>query len=74
MALVLNHDLLFSVGAIFTGLQVVDTSPNQWLPKVMGGFVGWEVLFFLLFDFYAQWSKNIGPEGNIKNQKHGNLM
>ncbi|XP_072556165.1 putative ferric-chelate reductase 1 [Paramormyrops kingsleyae] len=51
-----------AVGAIFTGLQLVDTSPNQWLPKVMGGFVGWEALFFLLFDFYAQWSKNIGPE------------
>uniref|UniRef100_A0A3B3S1C4 Wu:fj05g07 n=1 Tax=Paramormyrops kingsleyae TaxID=1676925 RepID=A0A3B3S1C4_9TELE len=44
-----------AVGAIFTGLQLVDTSPNQWLPKVMGGFVGWEALFFLLFDFYAQW-------------------
>ncbi|XP_048832553.1 putative ferric-chelate reductase 1 [Brienomyrus brachyistius] len=51
-----------AVAAIFTGLKLVDTSANHWLPKVMGGFVGWEALFFLLFDLHAQWSKNIGPE------------
>ncbi|GAA6068424.1 putative ferric-chelate reductase 1, partial [Tachysurus ichikawai] len=38
--------------AIFTGLLLVDSSESQWLPKVMGGFVAWEVLLFLCQDIY----------------------
>ncbi|XP_066547802.1 putative ferric-chelate reductase 1 isoform X2 [Amia ocellicauda] len=42
---------IIAVAAIFTGLQRIDSSSNQWLAKVMGGFVGWEFLFYLLQDF-----------------------
>ncbi|XP_053716082.1 putative ferric-chelate reductase 1 [Synchiropus splendidus] len=39
-----------AVSAIFTGLKLMDSSPGRWLMKVMGGFVGWEALFFLMLD------------------------
>ncbi|KAM9827299.1 putative ferric-chelate reductase 1 [Neosynchiropus ocellatus] len=39
-----------AVAAIFTGLKLIDSSPGRWLMKVMGGFVGWEALFFLMLD------------------------
>ncbi|KAF5888429.1 putative ferric-chelate reductase 1, partial [Clarias magur] len=41
-----------AVAAIFTGLMLVDNSPSQWMPKVMGGFVAWEALLFLCQDLY----------------------
>ncbi|KAF5894327.1 putative ferric-chelate reductase 1 isoform X2, partial [Clarias magur] len=41
-----------AVAAIFTGLMLVDSSPTQWMPKVMGGFVAWEALLFLCQDLY----------------------
>ncbi|KAL7887745.1 hypothetical protein AOLI_G00054660 [Acnodon oligacanthus] len=41
-----------AVAAIFTGLALVDSSDQQWLPKVMGGFVAWEAIWFLFQDFY----------------------
>ncbi|KAL6488256.1 hypothetical protein MHYP_G00019970 [Metynnis hypsauchen] len=46
-----------AVAAIFTGLVLVDSSDQQWLPKVMGGFVAWEVIFFLLHDFQQRRKK-----------------
>uniref|UniRef100_A0A3B3ZX35 Uncharacterized protein n=1 Tax=Periophthalmus magnuspinnatus TaxID=409849 RepID=A0A3B3ZX35_9GOBI len=46
-----------SVAAIFTGLQLIDSSQNQWLPKVMGGFVAWEAVYFLLSDLNLKWSQ-----------------
>ncbi|KAK6484706.1 putative ferric-chelate reductase 1 [Huso huso] len=42
---------VLAVISIFLGLQLLDNSPNQWLPKVMGGFVGWEFLIYLVLDF-----------------------
>ncbi|RXM35683.1 Ferric-chelate reductase 1 [Acipenser ruthenus] len=42
---------VLAVTSIFLGLQLLDNSPNQWLPKVMGGFVGWEFLIYLVLDF-----------------------
>ncbi|XP_070709189.1 putative ferric-chelate reductase 1 [Pempheris klunzingeri] len=48
-----------SVAAIFTGLKLIDSSPDRWLMKVMGGFVGWEVLFFILLDVHLKWNINI---------------
>uniref|UniRef100_A0A3B4X087 Putative ferric-chelate reductase 1 n=1 Tax=Seriola lalandi dorsalis TaxID=1841481 RepID=A0A3B4X087_SERLL len=42
-----------AVAAIFTGLKLIDSSPDQWLMKVMGGFVSWEVLFFILMEITA---------------------
>nr|XP_020470998.1 putative ferric-chelate reductase 1 [Monopterus albus] len=47
-----------AVAAIFTGLSWVDVSANQWMPKVMGGFFGWEILFFILFDVHFKWKVN----------------
>ncbi|KAF5888427.1 putative ferric-chelate reductase 1, partial [Clarias magur] len=41
-----------AVAAIFTGLMLADSSPTQWMPKVMGGFVAWEALLFLCQDLY----------------------
>ncbi|XP_029955422.1 putative ferric-chelate reductase 1 [Salarias fasciatus] len=46
---------VLSVASIFTGLQVMDGSVQRWLLKVMGGFVAWEVLFFLLLELQALW-------------------
>ncbi|XP_041125824.1 putative ferric-chelate reductase 1 [Polyodon spathula] len=42
---------VLAVTSIFLGLQLLDNSPNQWLLKVMGGFVGWEFLIYLILDF-----------------------
>ncbi|KAF7652309.1 hypothetical protein LDENG_00098530, partial [Lucifuga dentata] len=47
-----------AVAAIFTGLKLIDSSMDQWLMKVMGGFVGWEALFFILFDVHFRWKVN----------------
>ncbi|KAM4640911.1 putative ferric-chelate reductase 1 isoform 1-T5 [Discoglossus pictus] len=41
---------VLAVATIFLGLNLVDTSTNQWLPKVMGGFFAWEVLFYIIFE------------------------
>ncbi|XP_053350486.1 putative ferric-chelate reductase 1 [Clarias gariepinus] len=41
-----------AVAAIFSGLMLADSSPTQWMPKVMGGFVAWEALLFLCQDLY----------------------
>ncbi|KAM9337587.1 putative ferric-chelate reductase 1 [Symphorus nematophorus] len=47
---------VLSVAAIFTGLKLTDSSLDQWLMKVMGGFVGWEVLFYILLDVHLKWN------------------
>ncbi|XP_034562554.1 putative ferric-chelate reductase 1 [Notolabrus celidotus] len=39
-----------AVAAILTGLKLIDGSLDQWLMKTMGGFVGWEVLFYILLN------------------------
>ncbi|XP_022620794.1 putative ferric-chelate reductase 1, partial [Seriola dumerili] len=41
-----------AVAAIFTGLKLIDSSLDQWLMKVMGGFISWEVLFFILMEVH----------------------
>uniref|UniRef100_A0AAV2JIZ9 Uncharacterized protein n=1 Tax=Knipowitschia caucasica TaxID=637954 RepID=A0AAV2JIZ9_KNICA len=38
--------------------RLIDSSQNQWLLKVMGGFVGWEALYFLLSDLDLRWNQN----------------
>uniref|UniRef100_A0A3Q0RYV6 DOMON domain-containing protein n=1 Tax=Amphilophus citrinellus TaxID=61819 RepID=A0A3Q0RYV6_AMPCI len=38
-----------AVAAIFTGLDLID-STNEWLMKVMGGFLGWEALFYIVLE------------------------
>ncbi|MFT7809084.1 putative ferric-chelate reductase 1 isoform X1 [Arapaima gigas] len=41
---------VLAVAAIFTGLGLIDNTDSRWLQKVMGGFVAWEVLCFLLYE------------------------
>ncbi|TDG97013.1 hypothetical protein EPR50_G00220440 [Perca flavescens] len=45
---------VLAVAAIFTGLQYLDSTTDQWLVKVMGGMVGWEALFFILLDVQSR--------------------
>ncbi|XP_040922012.1 putative ferric-chelate reductase 1 [Toxotes jaculatrix] len=47
-----------AVAAIFTGLKLIDSTLDQWLMKVMGGFVGWEALFYILLDVHLKWKFN----------------
>ncbi|XP_071341641.1 putative ferric-chelate reductase 1 [Trachinotus anak] len=47
-----------AVAAIFTGLKIIDRTLDQWLMKVMGGFVGWEALFYILLDVHLKWKDN----------------
>ncbi|XP_051796391.1 putative ferric-chelate reductase 1 [Acanthochromis polyacanthus] len=46
---------VLSVAAIFTGLKLIDSTINQWLMKVMGALVGWEVLFYILLEAHLKW-------------------
>uniref|UniRef100_A0A8C8VE31 Ferric-chelate reductase 1 n=1 Tax=Pelusios castaneus TaxID=367368 RepID=A0A8C8VE31_9SAUR len=48
---------ILAVAAIFLGLQMLDSSPSQWMAKTMGGFVGWEALAYVMLDANA-WMKN----------------
>nr|XP_034979839.1 putative ferric-chelate reductase 1 [Zootoca vivipara] len=41
---------VLAVAAIFLGLQMLSSSPSQWMVKTMGGFVAWEVLAAILMD------------------------
>ncbi|XP_028666970.1 putative ferric-chelate reductase 1 [Erpetoichthys calabaricus] len=43
---------VLAVAAIFLGLELLD-STNTWMRKVMGGFVGWEFLIFIILDVKA---------------------
>ncbi|XP_043941542.1 putative ferric-chelate reductase 1 [Protopterus annectens] len=62
---------VLAVATIFLGLQLIDSSSNMWLAKVMGGFVGWEVLMFILLDTDVICKKKEiyqEPEKTIKNE------
>ncbi|XP_073427731.1 putative ferric-chelate reductase 1 isoform X1 [Dendrobates tinctorius] len=41
---------ILAVAAIFLGLELVDSTPTQWMPKLMGGFFAWEVLFYIILE------------------------
>lgn len=47
-----------TVAAILTGLKLIDSTLDQWLMKVMSGFVGWEALFYILLDVHLKWKVN----------------
>ncbi|CAB1345997.1 unnamed protein product [Coregonus sp. 'balchen'] len=47
-----------AVAAIFTGLSYFNTSEDNWLLKVMGGFVGWEATLYILLEFHMRWKRN----------------
>ncbi|XP_078795042.1 putative ferric-chelate reductase 1 [Oryzias latipes] len=50
-----------AVAAIFTGLSLVD-STHGWLMQVMGGFLGWDILFYFLFEVKIRWKMNTAVE------------
>ncbi|XP_073499167.1 putative ferric-chelate reductase 1 [Phyllobates terribilis] len=41
---------ILAVAAIFLGLKLVDSTTTQWMPKLMGGFFAWEVLFYIILE------------------------
>ncbi|XP_015456449.3 putative ferric-chelate reductase 1 [Astyanax mexicanus] len=59
MALVIK---VLAVAAIFTGLALFDDSPEKWFLQVMGGFVGWEALFFILQESNMWWKRKEDKE------------
>ncbi|XP_072306549.1 putative ferric-chelate reductase 1 [Eucyclogobius newberryi] len=63
-----------SVAAILTGLKLIDSSGNQWLMKVMGGFMGWEAVFFLLSDLNLRWSQKSPDTHRLKVVMDGPLV
>lgn len=52
------------MAAIFTGLELIESSEDSWMPKVMGGFVGWEALFFILMEINSRCNRT-GKIGDI---------
>uniref|UniRef100_A0A4W6EYS6 Uncharacterized protein n=1 Tax=Lates calcarifer TaxID=8187 RepID=A0A4W6EYS6_LATCA len=57
---------VLAVAAIFTGLRMIDRTEDQWLVKVMGGFFGWEVLFYILLEIYSRKDKSTGEYTFLK--------
>ncbi|XP_014832650.1 PREDICTED: putative ferric-chelate reductase 1 isoform X2 [Poecilia mexicana] len=46
---------LLAVAAVFTGMDMMDSSGDGWLMKVLGGFAGWEALLLILMELQARW-------------------
>ncbi|XP_061821943.1 putative ferric-chelate reductase 1 isoform X2 [Nerophis lumbriciformis] len=55
---------VLAVAAIFTGLKLIDSSASQWLMKVMGGLMGWEVVFHTLMQVNT--SCRLHPTGKYR--------
>nr|XP_019956939.1 PREDICTED: putative ferric-chelate reductase 1 [Paralichthys olivaceus] len=47
-----------AVAAIFTGLKLIDSTLDHWLMKVMGGFIGWESLCYILLEVHLNCTIN----------------
>ncbi|KAM6953126.1 putative ferric-chelate reductase 1 [Aplochiton taeniatus] len=56
-----------AVAAIFTGLQLFDVV-DGWLMKVMGGFVGWEVIFFIILELQSRSQQTDAVESNSETK------
>ncbi|XP_040216120.1 putative ferric-chelate reductase 1 [Rana temporaria] len=63
---------VLAVATIFLGLILIDTTSNNWMPKVMGGFFAWEVLFYIILEIMANLKKesvyendSIRPETSV---------
>ncbi|XP_028919708.1 putative ferric-chelate reductase 1 [Ornithorhynchus anatinus] len=61
---------VLSVVTIFLGLVLIDGSPNQWKVKVMGGFLGWEVLRDVLLhtNIWRNKENAEDPERRLKSE------
>ncbi|XP_078147573.1 putative ferric-chelate reductase 1 isoform X2 [Centroberyx gerrardi] len=55
-----------AVAAIFTGLKLIDSTEDQWLMKVMGGFVAWEALFYILLEVHFRWKHKDNSESKTE--------
>ncbi|XP_038127903.1 putative ferric-chelate reductase 1 [Cyprinodon tularosa] len=68
---------LLSVAAIFTGIQMMDGTTDRWLVKVMGGFAGWEALFYGLLELNRSWKLRTDggspPGSNMVKDKTPNI-
>ncbi|OCT85248.1 hypothetical protein XELAEV_18023413mg [Xenopus laevis] len=62
---------ILAVATIFLGLELVDISSTQWMPKVMGGFYGWEALFYIILEINARMKTKESyedPENKIQHE------
>ncbi|XP_053549697.1 putative ferric-chelate reductase 1 [Bombina bombina] len=64
---------ILAVATIFLGLQLIDTTPNQWMAKVMGGFVAWEVLFYIILEANMR-LKSKGTYEDLDNKMHSESL
>ncbi|MEQ2276264.1 hypothetical protein XENORESO_016637, partial [Xenotaenia resolanae] len=55
--------------AIFTGLQMMDSTTNLWLMKVMGGFAGWEALFYGLLELQGRLKLSRADDSHLLEKK-----
>ncbi|XP_078515394.1 putative ferric-chelate reductase 1 [Lissotriton helveticus] len=63
--------MVLAVATNFLGLQLIDKSSNLWLVKVMGGFVGWEVLTaFILENRYIKQKDSVTGAASEKKIHH----
>ncbi|KAM9332594.1 putative ferric-chelate reductase 1 [Pholidichthys leucotaenia] len=53
-----------AVASIFTGMKLID-STNKWMMKLMGGFVGWEALFYILLEVHLKLNVNTTVAGSL---------
>lgn len=63
-----KSDLSFhsAVAAIFTGLALIgESEDDEWMLKVMGGFVAWEALMYVLQDLHKRSKKKGKREQNF---------
>ncbi|KAJ8010423.1 hypothetical protein DPEC_G00074920 [Dallia pectoralis] len=60
---------VLAVAAIFTGLIWLDNTDNQWLVKVMGGFVGWEALLYILLEARRWWKHKDATHGGSNSPR-----
>ncbi|XP_053268344.1 putative ferric-chelate reductase 1 isoform X2 [Pleuronectes platessa] len=56
-----------AVAAIFTGLKLIDSTLDHWLMKVMGGFVGWESLCYILLEVHLNCT--VSNTDSLKSKK-----
>uniref|UniRef100_A0A087Y672 Putative ferric-chelate reductase 1 n=2 Tax=Poecilia TaxID=8080 RepID=A0A087Y672_POEFO len=62
---------LLAVAAVFTGMDMMDSSGDGWLMKVLGGFAGWEALLLILMELQARWRSAADGSSPVEPDKVG---
>ncbi|XP_014882814.1 putative ferric-chelate reductase 1 isoform X3 [Poecilia latipinna] len=62
---------LLAVAAVFTGMDMMDSSGDGWLMKVLGGFTGWEALLLILMELQARWRSAADGSSPVEPDKVG---